>query len=222
MLELDSTLRRVVRTRAPRSSIALSVGVAVGLAATGVGLVHAGFTAPEPSCPPVVAPAPAARAAVAMRVTAPPCVPSDDANVTIADWTWGQDHLGPFTSCATIDRTFVERVLPGLDIRQTDDGDFVATRRGQPVLTVHPAPLAVDIQTAELETPWRIHVGDTFKTLHAHHHGMVCVDGDDGWCAQLGDGWRDNIRYVFGHVDDPNFDLMGPLKIRSIRWQPTR
>jgi len=221
MLELDPTLRRVVRTRAPRSSIALSVGVAVGLAATGVGLVHAGFTAPEPSCPPVTVPAPAAPTAVTMHVTQPPCAPSDE-DVAIADWTWGADHLGPFTACATIDRAFVERALPGLDIRETGDGDFVATRGGEPVLTVHASPLAVDIQTAELETPWRVHVGDTFKTLRAHHHGMVCVDGDDGWCAQLGDGWRDHIRYRFGHLDDSNFDAMGPLKIRAIRWQPAR
>ena len=244
MLELDP-FRRVVRSRPAHSSVAISVGVAIGLAATGIALVHAGFTAPEPNCPPVVVPAaPTAPAVAPLPVAAPanaPCVPVEEQKINPGEWTWGHDHIGPFTACTRIDRAFVERVVPeGLDVR-TDDTRFVVTRKGQLVMTIETAPLRVEIESPELETPWRVHVGDTFKTLRAHHRDIVCVSDSvepaDGtpttiWCAQTHDGWRENLRYQLdaraldgkgrSAVDELDFDGMGPLKIRSIIWQPTR
>ena len=231
MLELDP-FRRVVWSRPARSSVAISVGVAIGLAVTGIALVRAGFTAPEPNCPPVVVPA--APAVTPLPVAAPahaPCVPVEETE-DIADWTWGQDHLGPFTACATIDRAFVVRVLPeGVDVK-ADDTRFVVTRKGQPVMRIETAPLRVEIQTAELDTPWRVHVGDTFRTLRAHHRDIVCVsDSEENTltsisCAQTHDGWRENVRYALDgkgrSAADLDFDGMSPLKIRSIIWQPTR
>jgi hypothetical protein len=228
MLELDPTLRRLVRTRPARSSIALSVGVAIGLAVTGIALVHAGFTAPEPNCPPLP-PAAAAAPRPPTPVVAPahvPCEITDD-DTPLAEWSWGHDHLGPFAACATIDRAFVERVLPGYDVTE-DAHDFIVSKQSQPVLRITAKPLRVEILTSELETPWRIHAGDVFKTLRAHHRGMVCVaDSDPGekvWCSQLGDGWRENMKY---HLDlraagaDLDFDAMGASKIRAISWQPS-
>jgi len=230
MLELDPTLRRLVRTRPARSSIALSVGVAIGLAVTGIALVHAGFTAPEPNCPPPPpAAAPRQPAPVVTPVVAPIHAPCEitDQDAPLADWSWGHDHLGPFAACATIDRAFVERVLPGYDVAENGN-DFIVSKQSQPVLRITAKPLRVEILTGELETPWRIHAGDTFKTFRAHHRGIVCVtDGDEPdttWCSQLGDGWRENMKY---HVDLPpgtkelHFDAMGSLKIRAISWQPS-
>lgn len=117
------------------------------------------------------------------------------------------------------------------------------TRNGKPVLSVAlptqgGVPFQVTIEAPVIETPWRIHTGDTLRTLRAHHRGIDCIygaaEGDEGlWCRRMldGDGWCDGFQYTLGlgplgkdrsmfETDRIDLARLAHLKITSITWHP--
>jgi hypothetical protein len=161
------------------------------------------------------------------------------------------EHFGPFTRCMPeIDLAYVKGVLPGFTVTTEpvpyfpDHHYFKVSRRGQPFLSIWPASkdggpgLRIEIHTSEIETPWRVKVGDRLGTLSAHHRGIECLygalQGDENlWCrrgASSRDGWRDTLLYsmdmrplgqdrsaVQGEIDPAR---LSHLRIEKITWSP--
>jgi hypothetical protein len=158
------------------------------------------------------------------------------------------DHFGPISRCAQLDLAYLKELLAGYEVaEEQQDGFpglvyFKVTGRGRPFLSIWPASsdgsgLRVEIQARELETPWRVRVGDRVGTLAAHHRDLACMygaaEGAEGlWCRRIptGDGWRDSLLYTIGmrplgadrSLVQGEIDLarIGHLRIESITWQP--
>jgi hypothetical protein len=228
------------------SAIVAAAAFLAGRASLGAPLRPIVISMPAPAPAPA---APAAAPAPALPDEPEPACPSLSEESTPPErWTMSDVHFGPFATCVkTIDRAYVQRVLPGYDVAEVpqpyfpDQHLFQVTRRGRPVLTIWPPGdgpgLRVEVHTRAIETPWRVRVGDRVGTLVAHHRGLACMygaaEGGEGlWCRRgvSYDGWRDTLQYtidlrplgadrslVRGGIDPSQ---IAHLRIESIEWQP--
>lgn len=180
-------------------------------------------------------------------VSEPECRTSPDDGKPIEKWTIGEDHFGPFVGCATIDRAYVERAMPGYEVvaTTTDHGRtqaFQVLANKRQVLLVTPkhefGKLSILSYEREIETPWRLAVGDKLKKLRGSFRDVYCTytsDDDRLWCQRsgMGGGWTDTLAYSlnlaplgtsraqlfeYDFNDKAHLDRLNGLAIDAISW----
>jgi hypothetical protein len=136
-----------------------------------------------------------------------PCQKSQNDGTPIEKWTIGEDHFGPFAACANVDRAFIEQVMPGYEVVDATANHglskaFQVLANKRPVLLVIPKAadrLTIVAYDPEIETPWRIKVGDRLKKLRASARDVYCTYTADAhvWCQRsgMGGGWTDTLSY---------------------------